>query len=88
MTNKTNPKLEAAAKKIQAILEEEGCAIQPFLRTTPYGITPDARLVELNPENNEATTTGEDTTTETEQPTGTNESQSTEGQYLTCTSRV
>lgn len=78
-TQVKNPKLENAAKEIQAILERDGLAIQPFLRSSLYGITPDARLVEINQGENETDSTGEDQPTETEQPTGADETPSTEG---------
>lgn len=65
-------KEQSIAKSIEAILVENGMALQPFLSYSEYGIAPRVRLVEVNTTSDdkgtsegEAPVTGEaDTTTE------------------------
>lgn len=81
---KPSEKLINTAKEIQAILERENLAIEPFLRMTRNGITPDARLVEINTDHNatdtnEGSPTTEDTGTQEEGLKGVDETPSTQG---------
>jgi hypothetical protein len=88
MTNKpqvqASSKLENAAKEIQDILERDGLAIEPFLRTGRNGIIPDARLIELKPtenagDNNEGGVQSEDSSAKEQELKGADEAPSTQG---------
>lgn len=52
---KLQEETQATSKKLEAILKEDGFAIQPILDYTPYGINPNVVLVKLNKDNNEQT---------------------------------
>lgn len=55
-TNEVDEEMMEVAAKIQETLEEKGMAISPFLRVGQNGITPDARIVRTNQEQDESDT--------------------------------
>lgn len=72
-TDELNEKIKVVAAAIQAVLESNGMALQPFLSFSEYGVAPRVRLVEnkIETKNEETGNTGEgEVTGDTDTDTG------------------